>query len=150
MSDSLRHFLEIAGIAVVILTLLGALFFGLNKATGFADQVFGKMDGMTQTIDESDYTKYEGAIVTGSEVIAAIKYFQASTEPICVECMGQVYVYQEDLTTLSTANIANATRKGQTGYINPNAKFVGTLTRDSVDNSIRKITFDIYTGAPTP
>lgn len=149
MSGSLRDFLKIAGIAVVTLGLLSLLFIGLNKATGFTDKVFAKMDTMSVTVEESEYTKYEGTIVSGSEVIAAIKYFQNGMDPICIEAMGKTYVYtDETLQTPSTENVANASRKGADGYINPNAKFLGELTRDSTDNSIRKITFTIQPATP--
>lgn len=146
MSETLRDFLKIAGISVVTLILLGVLFAGLNKATGFTDKVFGKMDNYSVMIDESDYTKYEGALVSGSDVIAAIKSFQNSNEPICVEIThtGVSYIYtDETLQTESTANIANASRKNSSEYINPNANYLGSLVRDSTDNSIRKIVFDI-------
>lgn len=144
MSDSLRKFLEIAGIVVITLGLISILFIGLNKATGFADKMFAKMDAMSVTVDESDFTKYDGTLVSGADVIAAIKYFQNGMEPICIEVMGKTYIYtDETLQTPSDENINNASRKGAEGYINPNAKFLGEVSRDATDNSIRKITFTI-------
>lgn len=143
MSDSLRHFLELAGIGVIIMGLLAVLFLGLNKATGFANRVFGKMDNMTAQIDESDYTKYDGALVTGSEVISAIKYYQSSLEPISVVVDGKTFLYEADLVTPATNNIANATRRGNPEYINPNAKYLGAITRDPNNYTVTTVTFTI-------
>ena len=54
MSDSMREFLKIAALVVVTLSVISLVFIGLNKATGFADKMFSKMDTMSITLEESD------------------------------------------------------------------------------------------------
>lgn len=144
--DHIRKFVEI-GIVVAVAIILGsAALIGANKTTSITDKANKKSDEMSLMIDEYDYSKYDGATVSGSDVIAAIKQFQSADAEICVEVThtGICYVYtDETLTTKSTANIANAQRKGTAEYINPHAKFLGSIERDSTDNSIRKLIFDI-------
>lgn len=142
----LKQFIEI-GIVVFITILLGTLAItGANKSTAIAEKGYKKQDEMSLMIDEYDYSKFDGATVSGTDVIAAIKQFQSADAEICVEVThtGICYVYtDETLTTKSTANIANAQRKGTAEYINPHAKFLGSIVRDATDNSIRKLVFDI-------
>ena len=44
MSGSLRDFLKIAGVVIVTLALLSILFLGLQKATGFTNKAYSKID----------------------------------------------------------------------------------------------------------
>ncbi|MEE1255638.1 MAG: hypothetical protein UHN47_03885 [Lachnospiraceae bacterium] len=146
MPGPLRDVLKIAIVLIPTLIIGSLVFLGTDKGQEFAGKIFGRMDSYSVILDESDYTKYEGALVSGSDVIAAIKYFDNSNEPICVEIAhtGICYVYtDETLQTESTANIANASRKNSPEYINPNAKYLGSLVRDTTDNSIRKLVFTI-------
>lgn len=154
MSASMRDFIKIAAIVVVTLSLVSLIFVGLNKATGFADKMFAKMDTMSTTLEESDYTKYDGTICTGADVIAAVKYLQ-NGEPICitVATVGGDVVFGYTDSSLSTkvssdanaSNLANCQRKGSSTYINPNAKYLGKVERNETDNSIWGITFTFYT-----
>lgn len=148
MSDSLRSFINIAAIVVVTLGVVALVFTGLNYATGFANGVFDKMDTMSTNLSEDDYTKYDGAIVTGSDVIAAIKYFEGG-DPLCITVAtngGNVVFGYTDSSlqtevTGSSALLANCQRKGSTTYINPSAKYQGAVERNATDNSIWGITF---------
>ena len=154
MSGSLRDFIKIAAIVVVTLSVVSLIFVGLNKATGFADKMFAKMDNMSATLEESDYTKYDGTICSGADVIAAVKYLQ-NGDPICltVATAGGDVVFGYTDSSLSTpvssdassTNLANCQRKGSTTYINPNAKYIGKVERNETDNSIWGITFTFYT-----
>ena len=154
MPDSLREFLKIAAIVVVTLSVISLVFVGLNKATGFADKMFAKMDTMSVSLEEGDYTKYDGVICSGADVIAAVKYLQ-NGEPIwiTVATAGGNVVFGYTDSSLSTpvssdansANLANCQRKGSSTYINPNAKYIGKVERNETDNSIWGITFTFYT-----
>lgn len=146
MPAIVRKFLELAATIVLILALIALVFLVYNKATNIADKGTKKMDNMEIQLDESDYTKYDGAIVSGSDVIAAIKYFQNS-DPICITVVARgtySYLYTDtSLQTESTENIAYATQRNDDHYINPNGKFLGEVIRDSSDNSIVGLTFTI-------
>lgn len=107
------------------------------------------MDNMTILMDESDYTKYDGAQVKGADVIAAVKYFQDG-EPVCINVQtatgNAIFCYtDESLTTKSEESIANCQRKGSANYINPNAKYIGKVERNETDNTIWGITFTFDT-----
>lgn len=143
------NFFEIV-IGVVIFALLASLVFNLlTKATNVADAGGKKMDNMTILMDESDYTKYDGAQVKGADVIAAVKYFQDG-EPVCINVQtatgNAIFCYtDESLTTKSEESIANCQRKGSANYINPNAKYIGKVERNETDNTIWGITFTFDT-----
>ncbi len=154
MSESLRDFLKIAAIVVVTLSIISLAFVGLNKATGFTDKMFSKMDVMSVSLEESDYTKYDGTICSGADVIAAVKYLQ-NGEPICIKVAtagGDVTFGYEDSSLQNkvssddaSTRLANCQKKGTTNYINPNAKYLGKVERNDTDNSIWGITFTFYT-----
>lgn len=150
MSGSIRDFIKITVTVVVTLGIAALIFVGLRKTQGFTDKMYNKMDNMSVSMEESDYTKYDGAIVTGADVIAAVKYFQ-SGDPLCITVATSggnvVFGYTDE--TLQTpvsddqgaANLANCQRKGSVNYINPSAKYQGKVERNETDNTIWGITF---------
>lgn len=146
MSDMARHFLEIAAIVVVCLSVIGIIFTSLGKTTVFTDKAGAKMDSMITVMDESDYVNFDGTIVSGSDVIAAIKKFQNDEICITVTARGTYsYVYTDtSLSTPSTENISNTSKKSDDHFINPNGKFLGAVVRAD-DGSIVGITFTIQT-----
>lgn len=151
MSDSIRKFLEIAGIVVVTLTLLGIVFLGLQKAGAFTDIMYKSMGDMTTTLEEDKYTKYDGWVGQGDDVIAAVKYLQ-NGDPICITVATTggdvVFGYTDSsLTTKvdNTTTIANCLRKGSSTYISPSAKYIGKVERNETDNSIWGVTFTFFT-----
>lgn len=154
MSGSLRDFLKIAGVVIVTLALLSILFLGLQKATGFTNKAYSKIDSMSQSVEESDYTRYDGALISGTEVIAAIKYFQQDGA-ICIEVNNGYtttnYVCaDETLAAPSTAKISDAQNKNDLNkYINPNAKYLGECVRDTANNLIVAVKFTVQ-GITTP
>lgn len=146
MSETLRDILIIAGISVVVLGLLGLLFVAYNSSSKFADAANEKLNNMTIAIEESDFTKYDGAIVSGSEVVSAIKYFEGTAD-VCVTVTTSKgtnnYVYTgPDLQTKSDLAVANTRNKTSEFYINPSSKFLGSVVRDS-DGTITNIIFEV-------
>ena len=144
--SAIKDFIFAIGMAFVGLMLVALLVTGLNKSSSTVEKSYEKMDDFNVMLEESDYTKFDGAVISGDSVIAAIKGFESSSQPICVEIAhtGVCYVYtDETLQTKSTAKISNASRKGTAEYINPTAYYLGSIERDSTDNSIRKIVFEI-------
>ncbi len=146
MSGSFRDFIKIAVVVIITLGLAGLCFLGYSKSEGFANKAFGKIDNMSNMVEESDYTKYDGAIISGTEVIAAIKYFSVD-EAICIEVNNGStttnYVCEDEtLTTPATAKVSDAQNRNKLDkYINPNGKFLGELVRDSGSNLVVAIKF---------
>lgn len=152
MSGSFRDFIKIAVVVIITLGLAGLCFLGYSKSEGFANKAFSKIDNMSNMVEESDYTKYDGAIISGTEVIAAIKYFSVDGA-ICIQVNSQTYVCEEDLTPIDTAEesrrLADAQRRGTATYINPSTKFLGSLERDA-QGMVTKIMFSPASSTTTP
>ena len=102
-------------------------------------------NNMVAQMDEAKYTQYDGAVVTGSEVINVIK--QHATDDVCIEVNNSAsdlfYVHPgfSNLSTAGGAPLADARDKNNVAYISPNAKFTGSLVRNTSTNAILGITF---------
>lgn len=142
------------GAVVLSLFLVGALFSVWGYASGFFDKAGKKLSGMSTAMDESDYMNYDGAIVSGTQVISFIK--SHAGDEICVEVNNghstTPYIYSStDLTDKTgVGTVAQAQNKANlsTVYINPNSKYLGAIVRDSVDatnGTIVGVTFTIQT-----
>ncbi len=138
MHDNTDTMIRTIGSIVIGLFIVGAIFGIWNIAQGFITKGGNKLTQISTTMDESDYTKYDGAIVTGTEVVAAIKYFDQAE--VCISVNNghttTTYVYDSvDLTTRSTNNVSAAQNKinVSTVYINPNSKYLGKVVRDAAD-----------------
>lgn len=144
MSDTTSHALTIIGVVVAALILLGVLLTAVYRSRDFADTANDRLADMTIAAEESDYTKYDGAIVSGSDVVSAIKYFDGVAD-VCVTVTTSKgtynYIYTgSDLQTRSDLSVANTRNKTSTYYINPSSKFLGSVVRDS-DGTITNIIF---------
>lgn len=148
MPAIVRKGLELVAIVALIMGLISIAFLAFNKAENVSSKGMKKMDTIETQLDESDFTKYDGAIVSGSDVVAAVKYF-LNGEPICITVVARntySYCYTDtSLTTPSTESISMAMQRDNDHYINPNGKFLGEVIRDPSDNSIVGITFTIQT-----
>lgn len=148
MPKILVTILEIIAAVGVFMMIIALIYLGYHKAENVTSKGYKKLDTLETQLDESDYTKYDGAIVSGSDVIAAIKYFM-NGDPVCVTVVARntySYCYTDtSLTTPSTESISMAQQRDNDHYINPNGKFLGEVIRDPADNSIVGITFTIQT-----
>lgn len=153
-NGTIGKFLQIAALTMVALALISLMWIFFNKTSQALDSAEGKLDSMNIMIEESDYTKYDGAIITGADVIAAVKYFQ-NGEPLCIKVAtsgGDVTFGYTDSTlstpvgTQETSTIlANCQKKGSANYINPSAKYQGKVERNETDNTIWGIMFTYAT-----
>lgn len=146
MSDIMEKILSIGGAVIAILIILGVVLSSVNKGKDFAESANDKLTGMSIALEESDYTRYDGAIVTGSDVISAIKYFD-STDDVCITVVTSKgtnnYIFTSpDLSTPSNLSVANTRDKSSQYYINPGSKFLGECVRDS-DGTITNIIFTV-------
>ena len=109
---------------------------------------------MANSIMDGEYEKYHNTTIRGSEVVRVIKKIQNSGDYIGVQVTtykaGSIwYVYDaSDPDTLSVAGggwgsdpLDDAQDVTNTNYINPSAKFKGTVLRDS-NGRIAAISFE--------
>lgn len=148
MTESTSHALTIVGVAVAALIIIGILLTAVYRSRDFADTANDKLASMTIAAEESNYTKFDGAIVTGSDVVSAIKYFDGTAD-VCVTVTTSKgthnYIYTSaDLQTKSDLSVANTRNKTSEYYINPSSKFLGSVVRDA-DGTITNIVFEVQT-----
>lgn len=148
MSESTRDTITIIGAAVAALVLVSVLLALVYRARAFSEVTGDKVNNMTVAAEESDYTKYDGAIVTGSDVVSAIKYFEGMGE-VCITVTTSKgthsYIYTgPDLQTKSDISVSNTRKKTSEYYINPSSKFLGSVVRDA-DGTITNIVFEVQT-----
>lgn len=149
-NGTIGKFLSIAAITTITLLLIGIAYTFYHKTSATVDTAEKKLDSMNIMMEESDYTKFDGAIISGSDVIAAVKYFQ-NGDPLCIKVAtagGDVTFGYTDSTlstpvgTAETSNIlANCQKRGSANYINPTAHYQGKVERNETDNTIWGITF---------
>ncbi len=148
MSSLVEKVIAIGGVTIGALILLGVLFTSINKGKDFTESANDKLTSMSIAVEESDYTRYDGAIVTGSDVVSAIKYFD-STDDVCITVTTSKgtnnFIFTgPDLSTPSDISVANTRDKTSQYYINPGSKFLGECVRDS-DGTITNIIFTVQT-----
>ncbi|MBE5940047.1 MAG: hypothetical protein E7266_06585 [Lachnospiraceae bacterium] len=146
MENSLKGLMLAAGtIITCIIVTLGFYIAGeaKNTATGSANQI----NKLNVEFMENDKVIYDGATVSGTEVVNVIKKMQSEKIGVYVEngTTNTYYGYNFNLTTgelgSKTANVYTAAIDEGTGtYINPYGSFKGVVIRNS-NNIITGIIF---------
>ena len=139
MNDNLSTMVIAIGSIIVALLIVSAIFMVWGRTSTTFDKAAEKIDKQNVTLDESQYTDYDGAVVSGTQVVSFIKVH--ANDEICVPVNNghttTNYIYSStDLTDKTGVGaIAEAQNKANlsTVYINPNSKYVGKIIRDSVD-----------------
>lgn len=129
-------------IFAVIIVIFLALGIGskviktFDTGSEFMDKGDKKIATLATALDESDYTKYDGVIVSGADVISFIKSQMSQDAEVCIDVITPkgttAYLYTDGtLATKSNAKMASTTSKKSSAYINPTASFLGSNTRDA-------------------
>ena len=93
----------LAIIAIVAACILGAFIFStVNSQQDAGNRALSQTEQMNTALDESKYTVYDGATVTGSQVLSAIKTFKN----------GDVYVEVDNGSGTKTAYVLEAATAG--------------------------------------
>lgn len=145
MSDLIVKVLFIFAGIVGALLIIGAVLMQVNNGVSSIESSGQKMTSLSTQLDESDYTKYDGVIVLGSDVRNFIKSQMSQDSEICISVVTSKgttnYIYTDGtLQTESTAKIASTTSKKSSAYINPTGSFLGAITRNET-GAITLITF---------
>ncbi|HEX2945643.1 MAG TPA: hypothetical protein VHT96_06785 [Clostridia bacterium] len=140
------------GAAIVITLVLVSLgFLLLNNATGSVNQQVSDMEQQKQEVLDQKYTKYDGKVVSGSEVLSALEEFKDDGISILVKTkrstgVGTYYYWMlgtSDVITTSSGAIDtldDAKDKTDTTYINPSGKFDAKVLTDT-NKAITGISF---------
>ena len=89
----------LAIVAIVAACILGAFIFTTVQSQKEAgNSAINKVDTMNATLDESTYTQYDGATVTGSQVQAAIKLMKTNGVAVVVNNGNGAIEYLTHLT----------------------------------------------------
>lgn len=145
MSDLIVKVLFIFAGIVGTLSIISAVLMQVNNGVSSIESSGQKMTSLSTQLDESDYTKYDGVIVLGSDVRNFIKSQMSQDSEICISVVTSKgttnYIYTDGtLQTESTAKIASTTSKKSSAYINPTGSFLGAITRNET-GAITLITF---------
>lgn len=148
-------FLEMAGAAIIVLSLLGVGFYIMNQGKSVIEQV--SEEGFKSILDYQEYelTSYDGKTVSGYEVISFIKEMSESDKEIAVrvytgEGGDTPFDYVRGLETKSGTGSGEIIVTGITdtnyiekydsslgktdnGYINPKGSFEGKVFRNKDD-----------------
>ena len=141
MENSLKGLILAAGtiITCVVITLA---FYISREAKQTAANGAQEINKLNTEFAESDKIIYDNAIVSGSEVVNAIKKMAGEKVGVCVETSASskpvYYGYEFDVSTGKLGDkegsyVAAETEEGSETYINPYASFKGTIIRDSND-----------------
>lgn len=143
MGGSLSEGLRTVFAIVLACLVIGFVFMVWSSVKESGNTALTDTNSMVTQMDEAKYTQYDGAVVTGSEVINVIK--QHSNDTIYVEVdngNGPIgYIFADRTLSSPGAPLANARTKTDTAYISPNRKFMGEVDRDDVTGAILGIKF---------
>ncbi len=159
MSEASPVFIALVAGAILMLLVVSAGFLIYNGQKENLNTVMDESNKTANQLAESKWTQYEGAEVTGSEVISVIKQMKETDTFVTVNNgNGDVnYIYTDGatLTTKMTdaeyaTALSKAKKRGSTEYINPNTRFTGEIVRDAVTEGILGIKFTKTSSLGTP
>ena len=142
----------LAIVAIVAACLLGAFIFTTVQSQKEAGNgAVTKTEQMNSSLDESTYTQYDGATVTGTQVLAAAKALKGTEIVIIVKVTDSVFdTFDEQDAKGYSTTLASAKKKGSPNYITPSAKFTGSIQRNPDNGAIMSITFERQQAATSP
>lgn len=145
MPRVIQLILELIAVIAFTLMIIAGVKAGVDSSGTTMNLAVNKMTNMGVSIEESEYTKYDGVVVKGSAVISFIKDQIAENAEICIKVITPKsttsYIYTDGtLTTESTALISSALSKKNAAHIELTGDFLGEVTRDA-SNTITIMTF---------
>lgn len=139
MENSLKGLILAAG-TIITCVVISLGFFISREAKDTAANGANQINKLNAEFLESDKTIYDGATVSGSEVINVIKRFANEKIAIYVKTnkSSNFYGYtlnmqNGNITGESSSSISNTYNEENSAYINPYANFKGMLIRDEND-----------------
>lgn len=139
MENSLKGLILAAG-TIITCVVISLGFFISREAKDTASGGANQINQLNMEFSESDKAMYDGASVSGSEVISVIKKFKNDKVAILVKTnkSNTAYGYNVNATSgelegASNVSVDLAYDEGSNTYINPYASFRGNVIRDKND-----------------
>ena len=129
MSHGLKAFL-LAASTIITCIIVGLGFAMAREAKQIGNHVVDELHRYRTTIEEQDYTRYDGATVYGTDVVNLMKKeFGAESGEFSVtvenESIGYTYRTPEDVKKVQEPETVH--------YIAPTAEYVGSIIRNRND-----------------
>ena len=154
-------------VGIIITVLIVSFIFNIwNQQKTSGNKAMAQVEQISANMDEADVTQYDGEIVTGSQVLGAIKTLEGKEVSIAViqgaiestaanpttlqSEGGTTFIYNytasdEAVTAKDSAtrasNYASAKSKTTSAYITPSANYRGSVIRSSTTNAIQQLIF---------
>jgi hypothetical protein len=146
MENSLKGLMLAAGIIITcIIISLG--FYIAREASDTASSGTGQINELQAEFSDMSKTMYDNTEVSGSEVINVIRKFSDEMLGVKVQTMKNTsyYIYQFNdgdgsLKSASSLDYKSAQSVTSSNYINPTARFLGSVVRDA-NGTITGLTF---------
>ncbi len=149
----------IGGGLIIALVIIGIVFGIYQVASNMSRNGMSKLTKIGGTLQESEYTAYDGATVNGDQIIALINEHKADEISIVVNNgkQTQMYIYNSNgasnsgAATIGTprtkAEMATlmhdaVTKAKDSTYIAPTKQFSCTICRDSSTDAITAMYFE--------
>lgn len=136
MENSLKGLMLAAG-TIVTCIIISLGFYIAREAKDTAVSGAMQINKLNMEFTENSKTIYDGTEVSGSEVLNAIRKFQGETTGILVQTKKDTsyygYNFNEETGELggsSQLDYLTAKKEDSSNFINPNARFSGTVIRD--------------------
>ena len=154
MGGSLSEGLRVVFAIVLSCLVIGFVFMVWNSVKESGNTALTDTNSMVTQMDEAKYTQYDGAVVTGSEVVNVIRQHKNDNIYVSVDNGNgeQFYICDgADLTGTGQDIKLTRVKTDAAHYISPNMKFYGTVDRDATTDAILGIKFSRNAGgAPAP
>lgn len=145
---------------VITMIFIGIIVVAFTFGRTHANNAITTMSKDASQIEESRYTQYDGATITGAELINLIEKFE--DDPIAIgvtvtatssaslptdggAVAGTTYVRDASGNKIAAATEAQQLRDAKTStkptYITPSAQFYGVVNRDTSTDAIKGISF---------
>ncbi len=142
MENSLKGLILAAGIVITCL-VVGVGFYVSREAKSASVKATGQINEITSELDEPAKVMYDGAVVSGREVLEVIeKYYNDPTDAMLIKVatLEAPETYTSYGTVGEEKKNYTQTKQNQTDYINPAGKFLGKVDRND-SKTITGITF---------
>ncbi len=139
MENSLKGLILAAG-TIITCVVISLGFFISREAKDTASNGANQINKLNSEFVESDKIIYDGATVSGSEVVNVIKKFSNDKLSVHVRTNKteafygyKINISTGELTGESSQSVAAAMESSNNAYINPYANFQGRIIRDGND-----------------
>lgn len=144
MGGSLSEGLRVVFAVVLSCLVIGFVFMVWNSVKESGNTALTDANSMVTQMEEAKYTQYDGAVVTGSEVVNVIRQHKNDNIYVSVDNGNgpQNYICDGPSLTGTGQDIKLTRVKTDTAhYVSPNAKFYGSIDRDETTDAILGIIF---------